>query len=449
MYYPILKISEWPKHHFFGFHDLIQSNANNKKILSLETSHINRPPLPGEKISVGYFNKNELNHFIEIGNTNAFNYPQGSRQQWIGVSDLFISNNQVDNEWGANIFDTTNNKNIGSINCPIHCLSHDKKTGFSFNYSRVQRLGGYGYIGIEDKTANEAAPLKDGIFINDIESNTSKLLISINEIASINSLERNDKTHHYITHLRLNPGNSRLAFLHRYFLADGGFMTRLMTIGTDGTQIRCLGSGFLSHFDWMDDQNIIIYGRTNKSIDNLRGNYLFSNPISKRVIRQIKGGLRKVFSNMTNQMEMSFLMIQDLENGIVRPFAKDKIIEDGHPMVNPRYKDWIINDTYPDNIDCRTLMLYNIKTNERFDLGKFCFKDKKVEMFLQNQFFKGIDKNVLKNINPNATAFFRSGLHCDLHPRWLADGKTAAFDSIHEGFRSIYLIDLSLIIKCI
>jgi len=32
---------------------------------------------------------------------------------------------------------------------------------------------------------------------------------------------------------------------------------------------------------------------------------------------------------------------------------------------------------------------------------------------------------------------------CDLHPRWRPDGKMLAFNSVHEGSRQVYVIDVS------
>ncbi len=32
---------------------------------------------------------------------------------------------------------------------------------------------------------------------------------------------------------------------------------------------------------------------------------------------------------------------------------------------------------------------------------------------------------------------------CDLHPRWAQDGSTITFDSVHEGTRQIYALDVS------
>ena len=38
-------------------------------------------------------------------------------------------------------------------------------------------------------------------------------------------------------------------------------------------------------------------------------------------------------------------------------------------------------------------------------------------------------------------------VRCDLHPRWSPDGKIVTVDSIHDGRRAIYQLDLSPIIK--
>ena len=36
---------------------------------------------------------------------------------------------------------------------------------------------------------------------------------------------------------------------------------------------------------------------------------------------------------------------------------------------------------------------------------------------------------------------------CDLHPRLSADNRTICFDSIHEGARAVYLMDVSSLTK--
>ena len=68
-------------------------------------------------------------------------------------------------------------------------------------------------------------------------------------------------------------------------------------------------------------------------------------------------------------------------------------------------------------------------------------------MSLLNKYFNGVDPKILNSISPEELSFTRSGLHCDLHPRWTADGKRAVFDSIHEGTRQIYAVNVAALIR--
>lgn len=435
-----------PSNHFFGFHDLVAFNKMGDKILCLESEVINRPPLQGEKIAVGYADTT-TGEFFSLGETNAFNYPQGARQQWLN-NDEFIVNNQVGKVWGSDIYDSISKKKIESYESTAHCISKDGNKAFGLDYERIHRLGGYGYIGIEDACKNEQTPTNQGIWIIDLHSKDKKLLISIKEIAEFeNRTSSSSGFHHYLTHLVLNPSSSRIAFLHRFFLPDGGIRTRLMTIGTSGTDLRCLAVGFLSHFDWRDDNNIFIWGRAGGGIDQLRSNPLFSNPLVAPLLRLAKKTTRKVLNRVSTQLNMSFLLIEDSLRSNIRTVAEGVLTEDGHPMFSPADRDFVITDNYPDENNERTLILYKFSDNTKAELGKYRMLDIQPDTTLYSNFSRGVDKKILELISPEQYSFTRSGLHCDLHPRWNADGTKVAFDSIHEGSRQLYWIDLKEITR--
>lgn len=436
----IVRLTDGPRHHLFGFHDLLATNADEDKLLSLEVEDISRPPLPMEKAGVGYVNI-KTHKFIRLGETNAFNYPQGARQQWIDNS-LFIVNNQIGEHWGADIYDADAGEKVKSIDCTCHCLSRDKKSAFGINYARLHRMGGYGYIGLYDQSAGKETPEDDGIFVTDIESNTTRLLVSIGDVAKCESeTSAHNGFHHYVTHLVLSPDGKRLAFLHRFFLADGGIRTRLMTVGVDGSGLRCLACGFLSHFDWKDNKSLFIWGRSGLSIDAVRSNPLFSNPVVKPLLFMVKGVARKILRK-SKGMSMHFLMVSDDDTPAVAPFGVGKLTCDGHPMCNPYDRDLCLCDTYPDENKERTLFLYRFSTGERVDLGKFRMLDDQPKTDLFKDYSLGVDERIMKMFSPELFSFTRSGLHCDLHPRWSADGKIAIFDSIHEGTRQIYACNI-------
>lgn len=439
------RLTNGPKHHLFGFHDLLISNKKATKYLCLEVDTINRPPLPDENFGVGYV---ENGKFIKVGETTALNYPQGARQQWVGDTNLFTVNNRVGGKWTADLFDADSNTLIEHLPATVHMLTKDGRYALGLDYARLHRLGGYGYTGIEDKGANDPFPADSGITIMDMKTKEVKLLVSVKQVAECGVSNLSGKTHHYLTHLCINPSCTRVAFLHRYFMPDGGLMTRLMTIGMDGKDLRCIGQGFLSHYDWKDDCHIYIFGRTGSSVDAMRNNPIMSNPFVKYTLRFAKKMVKMVIGmNKGIVGGMSFLMIEDSSEATTTAFAKDIIPTDGHPMTNPHNNDWCICDNYPNEDGIRDLFLYNFSKDIRINLGKFKRLFEDPDMTKKNEFLMGIDKGILNTVSEEQIAFTRSGLHCDLHPRWSADGKWAVFDSIHEGSRQIYRINVSDIIQ--
>lgn len=436
------RLTNGPKHHLFGFHDLIISNKADTKYLCLEVDIINRPPLAGELFGVGYV---ENGKFVRVGETTALNYPQGARQQWVAESDLFTVNNRVGDVWGTDLYDASNNKLLDRFEATTHMLSKDGHYAFGLDYARLFRLGGYGYSGIPDISANEIAPSNSGITVLDLKTKEKKILVSVREAAECGHTKLLSGSSHYLTHLCLNPSCTRLAFLHRYSLPDGGGMTRLMTIGVDGTGLRCIAQGFLSHFDWKDDNHVYIFGRANSSLDSFRDNKLLSNPIVSSSLVFAKKVIKSLLGKKANNLGKSFMMISDSETPAIIPFAQDIIPLDGHPMTNPSNNNWCVSDTYPDVNGDRVLMLYDFEKSIRYDLGNFRMIFETPDMSLREDFFKGVD--LQKIVSPDNLAFTRSGLHCDLHPRWNSKGDKVVFDSIHEGTRQMYRINIKDIIQ--
>lgn len=444
MRFEIERLTTGPKHHLFGFHDLLISNHNGDRYLSIESDVINRPPLPGESFGVGYVQDDQ---YIRIGETSALNYPQGSRQQWVGKTNYFTVNNRVGDVWGTDLYDSDDNKLIRSYSGTTHMLTHDGKYALGLDYARLHRLGGYGYIGIPDINAADPFPKDAGISIMDMDSGKVDTLVSVRQIAECGNSNLSGVSHHYLTHLCINPSSERVAFLHRYFMPDGGLMTRLMTIGINGENLRCLGQGFLSHFDWKDDNNIYIYGRAGSSVDAMRNSTLMQNPLIKYPIRLAKKCIKAIIGKNKGLVGgMAFLMISDDDAPTIMPFAKDIIPLDGHPMTHPFNRNICICDTYPDKDGYRDLFLYNFVENIRTNIGRFRMIFEKPDIMLKDQFVSGIDTRILETISDELIAFTRSGLHCDLHPRWSSDGKYAVFDSIHEGTRQIYRVAVGDII---
>lgn len=433
-------------HFFFGFHDLVAWNHKGDKLLALQVNDITVPPDPAVPCGVGYFDADKQYH--RLGETYAYNYPQGARQQWIGDTDTFIVNDKVEGKWASRVYDTSAGKCVLTLEHPAHVVTDDG-IAFGTDYARLFRVGGYGYTGLEDKSAAAHAPEDSGIIRHNVYTGEAALLLSIATVAA-HGMNPSLGHHHYITHLLLNPSQQRLAFLHRYKLKDGGETTRLMTVGVDGRGLQCLATGFLSHFDWKDDTHIAIWGRTGSNIEKLRNSLLYrmmpSGLISqgKKVLKKLLYGGKKGAQAVA---PFNWLLLEDKEDAAPGLLAKGVITEDGHPMFCPANRDWMICDTYPDSEGVRTLFLFQYSTQRKTDLGTYRMIDTKPDLLLSGALLQGVEEQVLKAFSLEQMAFTRSGLHCDLHPRWKKDGKMVAFDSIHEGSRMIYGYDVSHIIQ--
>lgn len=435
----VTRMTNLPGHYFFGFHDVCAWNHEGNKVAALRVNVIDRPPTGEDRAEAGYWDET-TGEFVPLLETTAYNFPQGARQLWSPYGGFWV-NVRIDDAWGAVRVDETGTVRQ-TVSRALYAISQDGSVGWGLNFSRLNRLGAYGYVGLPDRIADQAAPESDGIWEIDLTSGVDRLLVSIREVAAAAGGQIG-QGHHYLTHLVPSPSNHRLLFLHRYWLGDGGLHHRLMSVRVDGSDLRCHGEGFLSHFDWRDDQRVIIWGRVGGSIDRLRSNPIMELP-GVRPLARLAKPLLKIIAGKSSVLRMHFLEV-DLESGLSTPVWPDILKEDGHPMFCPADREWMIVDTYPDVHGVRLLMLLNVATGKSLIIGRYSMLKAPVDTSLMHKTLADVDPRVISNVNMENLAFWRSGLHCDLHPRWKADGTFACFDSIHEGSRQMYRVDTSMI----
>jgi len=82
-------------------------------------------------------------------------------------------------------------------------------------------------------------------------------------------------------------------------------------------------------------------------------------------------------------------------------------------------------DSYPDSNDYRHLYLYHLLQGKGITLASYYS-----------------DPRLNRAIGDSGTDF-----RCDLHPRWNREGNGISFDSMHEGQRHIYFMDLRQAMK--
>jgi len=372
---PIRRLTEG-RHHFFGYYDKHAWDATQRFHLALEVPFDDRMPRPDDEAVVGMVDLEEENRFIPLDTTSAWCWQQGCMLQWLGSAPdrEIIYNVRVGTAFRARIRDVHTGR-TRDLARPIYCVTSDGRRAATLNFSRVHWCRpGYGYAGIRDPNRDEPAPEDDGVWTVDLATGAARLIVSIGRLASLHPHPTfSEARHHWVNHLLWNADGSRLILLHRWQAGQSRF-TRMYTVGPDGEDLHLVpAEDMVSHFHWRGTRRILAWARTRAAGDHF---YLFE--------------------DRSDRWEI---------------VGKDVLTGDGHCSFGPDGR-WVLCDTYPQGEPpSRTLYLYRLVDDTRFDLGRFAIDER-----------------------------FPSGpLRTDLHPRWSRDGTQVSFDSAHEGARQIYL----------
>lgn len=377
----VRRISPDDGNYFFGYYDLPAFSKDNKLHLAHKCDFIDRLQKKGDSIELGII-ESEGGKYHPLGRTNAWNFQQGSMLQWNpkNPSREIIYNDYIDGEYVAVIMDIENGRKR-YIERPVANVSKDGKYALSINFSRlIDFRPGYGYACEEDRFFNVNHPSDDGVWLIDMESGKSKLIISLDEIWNLTGAYFDKDQKLNINHITFNPDASRFFFITRNFPTDKRiYRSVTLTANRDGSGIFMLSDyGYMSHYYWMNNEDIILFGD----------------------LKEVSGERNK---------PRNFIIKDKTHDGHL--FDENDFFEDNHMSFSPDRR-LLISDTYPDADGNQSLRLYDMGTRKNTLIGKF-----------RSMKFDIID------------------LRCDLHPRWNAAGTAVSFDSTHEMYRGIYIAE--------
>jgi hypothetical protein len=214
---------------------------------------------------------------------------------------------------------------------------------------------------------------EDGIWEINIPQGSFSLIITLSQLKRNMSTESMQNAEHKVNHIMYRPDGKGFIFMHRW-KKRGRRYSRLYYAEKGGKGLRFLmGDELVSHYCWIDNETIIVWG---------------------------KGGVGENYYLINIHSPQNLIPIKELSS-----------LPDGHPS----YKDnWIITDTYPDRGRFRELILFNFKTKEVVELGKFY-----------------------------SSLRYEDYYRCDLHPRWHPSEYEISIDSTHSGIRRSYILSFS------
>ena len=377
--YEVIALTRGPKHHFFGYYDIQTWDSTGKYILAMESDFDDRFPTAADAATIGMIEW-ETGEFHPLAETRAWNLQQGCMLHWLSTAPdrKIIYNDRDGNRFVSIILDVfTGHKRV--LPRPVAGLTNDGRHAFSLNYARMRQCRlCVGYSGIDDPNIDVPHPADDGVFLMDLETGDSDLIVSFADAFEVNPIDDIRDQIMWFNHTTVNTDDTRFQWHTCYAPKTGPFagkprVSALFVANLNGGDpIHLTPYRHVSHWDWFDPDHLLIW------------------------------------TNMEGQGECFYLI-----NVVTRDFeaiARDRITRDGHCCFTRDGRRLVV-DTYPDENRMQTLQLWDMREERLEILGRF-------------------------HAPPHG-----GDVRCDLHPRWDRRDRWVTFDSIHEGSRQVYAID--------
>ena len=316
-------VAEKGKHCYFGYYDKSPLNTNSSYALFLK---VLKDAKEGDEAEVCVYDMLQKKHRT-IGKTRTWNWQQGAMEQWI--DEKTVSYNSYD-ETKKDYKAVRVNIETGETSATARGAYFYNKTFtkyLSLNFYRLDRFAkGYGYSFDVDCMELD----KDGIWEVNVESNESRLILSLSDVMAFEP-KAYTRCQHYINHVAYCPDERYVIFIHRWQVKGGEFVSRLLKYDQKDKKLRALlDNGHVSHYCWKSSRELMIYA--------------------------------------TNEKNEKGYMVVDIDTG--KNYLLEGLpIEDGHPTYSKDGK-WVVTDTYPNHHRNQYLFLFNTSEKKLYKVDK-------------------------------------------------------------------------------
>lgn len=333
------RISTRGEHQFFGYYDLQPWNSDQSLHLSMRVPFYDRLPNVDDLAEIGVIDRDR--RFRPVAETTAWNFQQGAMAQWDPRSprDTILYNARVTSDPDQPYRAVRLNIDTGEhdeISRPTATVDPSGRRALSVNFARVFDFrAGYGYAGPPDPWKDTVHPGDDGVYLIDLITGTSRLILSYRDIAAYPTEvpdARDGKL--VVNHITFNTDGSRFAFICRNFPEPGRrWASALFTADADGGNLYCLNDyGYVSHYHWRDPDHILVHADGNGGSHEL---YLYTD-----------------------------------RTDAIEPVDTAFFTADGHCSYSPD-RSRILYDSYPGPDGYRYLYVYDVAQQAGKTLGRF------------------------------------------------------------------------------
>ncbi len=378
-----MPITRGPAFHFFGYYDKFQVDATGTKMLTMEVDFMDRMPTGNDTARIGVVDLADGNRLSLVGQTRAWCWQQSCMLQWL-ASDP-----------GRGIIFNTR-VDDGHYGCCVLDVETGEKRQYDTPVYTISSDGRFALC----PNFSRLAVLRPGYGYEGVPDPWGEVQASPDDGIWFLDLESGERR------LIISLAQIRDTALSAEDRDAYHWFNHLL-ISPDDRRFIFLHRWYRDQPPWktrmftanVDGSDIHLL-----NADDMTSHFIWrdSATVLAWARRFGQGDHYYYFTDRTDE---------------VRVLAPDKLPTDGHMSYSPR-GTWFVTDTYPRGERReRHLLLVNENTEEIVELGRF-------------------------RTDPR----YAGPIRTDLHPRWSRDGKTITFDSIHEGSRQVYLLDVGAVV---
>ena len=367
--------------YFFGYYDKSPWDATERYMLCIKATDTWSEPDPLGEADIILIDTLENTKVRKLATTHTWNVQHGCMAQWLGPSyeKEIIYNDLRDGKYCSIVLNIETMKER-ILPIPVYTVSADGKTALSLDFSRLHSLRlGYGYSALPESTKGVALPDSTCIWKMDIETGDVVSLLNYTDFAKFQP--RHEMTEQGSVH-KVNhlmlSPNGRRFMVLYRWFCGQRKYTRLITCNVDGSNMYVLSDDDMVSHCYWKNDEEILAFERKKN--GGPGYYLMKDKTQE---------WQHIWSHLSN---------------------------DGHPSYCPTDNNLVVFDTYPSRSRIQEVKLGRDSDTEGKNL-----------------------KIIARVFSPFK---YDNDTRCDLHPRWSRDGKKVCFDSVFEGHRGLYVVNL-------
>lgn len=408
---PVYQVTTGERPTIHRFFDSSPISPSGRYIALTEFPFQDRLPAPGDHAMVLVI---DLRSGAEIyrSQTGAWDTQVGAQVQWGASDDQLYFNRMDEREWrvyGVRVDpkEKTESRLAGSI----YHVSTDGKYAISPDLVKITiAQAGYGvHVPQRFIQPNINTPKDDGIFLTDLRTGASRLLVSLDSIAAVIGRKYfAGGGACYAFHTKWNADASRIMLIMRWF-PSGSRRSRnwLITLAADGSDIRVA----VNPKQWGDGHHPNWYPFGDRIIMNL--------PARKGAFAMVANFIGKVGRRLGIArlgVPLRFKRF-DADGSNLAPLSSH--IGSGHPTIHPSAR-FLLSDSYLQEPPA--------------------YKDGSIPLRLIDLASDALSTVVRIDCKP-AFAGPKKELRIDPHPAWHGAGHLLAFNAAVNGVRAVYVAD--------